>query len=72
MPMCIQTGPIGLPQVRMLAEKFPTAKIILDHLGRPDVLDGAPYAKAASLFAIADLPNIYMKLTPRIFGDVKK
>jgi L-fuconolactonase len=72
LPMCIQTGPIGLPQVRILAGKFPTVNIILDHLGRPDVLDGPPYANAASLFAMADLPNIYLKLTPRIFGDVKK
>jgi len=72
LPMCIQTGPIGLPQVRMLAEKFPRVNIILDHLGRPDVLDGPPYANAQSLFDIADLPNVYMKLTPRIFGDVKK
>jgi predicted TIM-barrel fold metal-dependent hydrolase len=72
LPMCIQTGPIGLPQVAMLAKKFPTVDIILDHLGRPDVLDGPPYANAASLFALADLPNIYLKLTPRIFGDVKK
>ncbi|WP_321798309.1 amidohydrolase family protein [Caballeronia sp. J97] len=72
LPMCIQTGPVGLPQVRMLAEKFPTVNIILDHLARPDVLDGPPYANAAGLFALADLPNIYMKLTPRIFGDVKK
>ncbi|WP_347554166.1 amidohydrolase family protein [Robbsia sp. KACC 23696] len=72
LPMCIQTGPIGLPQVRMLAEKYPNVNIILDHLGRPDVLDGPPYANAASLFALADLPNIYLKLTPRIFGDVKK
>ncbi|REE21467.1 MULTISPECIES: amidohydrolase family protein [unclassified Paraburkholderia] len=72
LPMCIQTGPIGLPQVRMLAEKFPAVNIVLDHLGRPDVLDGPPYANAASLFAMADLPNLYLKLTPRIFGDVKK
>ena len=72
LPMCIQTGPIGLPQVRMLAKKFPTVDIILDHLGRPDVLDGPPYANAASLFALADLSNIYLKLTPRIFGDVTK
>jgi predicted TIM-barrel fold metal-dependent hydrolase len=72
LPMCIQTGPVGLPQVRMLAEKFSSVNIILDHLGRPDVLDGPPYANAASLFALADLPNIYLKLTPRIFGDVTK
>lgn len=72
LPMCIQTGPIGLPQVRMLAKKFSNVKIILDHLARPDVLDGPPYANAQSLFDLADLPNVYFKLTPRIFGDVKK
>lgn len=72
LPMCIQTGPIGLPQVAMLAKKFPRVNIILDHLGRPEVDDGVPYAKAQSLFDLAPLPNIYLKLTPRIFGDVAK
>jgi len=72
LPMCIQTGPVGLPQVTALAKRFPKVNIILDHLGRPDVLDGEPYAGAAGMFALAELPNIYMKLTPRIFGDVKK
>jgi len=72
LPMCIQTGPIGLPQVTALAERFPNVNIILDHLGRPDVLDGPPYTNADSLFALERLPNIYLKLTPRIFGDVKK
>jgi predicted TIM-barrel fold metal-dependent hydrolase len=71
-PMCIQTGPVGLPQVTALARRFPKVNIILDHLGRPDVLDGAPYANAQSLWDLAPLPNIYFKLTPRIFGDVKK
>jgi len=70
--MCIQTGPIGLPQVTDLARRFPKVNIILDHLGRPDVLDGPPYANVASLFELAALSNIYLKLTPRIFGDVKK
>lgn len=72
LPMCIQTGPVGLPQVTALAKRFPKVNIILDHLGRPDVLDGTPYANAAGMFALAELPNIYMKLTPRIFGDVQK
>ncbi|RAR59305.1 putative TIM-barrel fold metal-dependent hydrolase [Paraburkholderia unamae] len=72
LPMCIQTGPIGLPQITTLARRFPNVRIILDHLGRPEVADGAPYAKAQSLFDLAPLQNIYLKLTPRIFGDVKK
>jgi predicted TIM-barrel fold metal-dependent hydrolase len=70
--MCIQTGPIGIPQVKMLAQRFPKVNIILDHLARPDVTDGPAYAAAASLFELAPYANIYLKLTPRIFGDVKK
>ena len=70
--MCIQTGPVGLPQVAALAKRFPDVPIILDHLGRPDVLDGPPYANAAGLLELAAIPSIYLKLTPRIMGDVVK
>ena len=70
--MCIQTGPVGLPQVTALAKRFPRVAIILDHLGRPDVTDGPPYAAAQSLFDLAPIDNIYLKLTPRIMGDSKK
>jgi L-fuconolactonase len=70
--MCIQTGPVGLPQITMLAKRFPNVPIILDHLGRPDVTDGPPYQAASSLFELAAIESIYLKLTPRIFGDVKK
>jgi predicted TIM-barrel fold metal-dependent hydrolase len=70
--MCIQTDPTGLAQVAGLAKRFPKVRIVLDHLGRPDVTDGAPYKKASSLFGMAPFENIYLKLTPRIFGDVRK
>lgn len=70
--MSIQTGPVGLPQVRSLAERFPNVPIILDHLGRPEVADGPPYAAAQSLFDLAEIPSIHLKLTPRIMGDSVK
>lgn len=70
--MCIQTGPVGLPAVRALAGRFPNVPIILDHLGRPDVTDGPPYAAAQSLFDLVHVPSIFLKLTPRIMGDSKK
>lgn len=70
--MCIQTGPIGLPQVRALAKRFPNVPIILDHLGRPDITDGPPYRAAQSLFELASIPSIYLKLTPRIMSDSTK
>ncbi len=64
LPMCIQTGPGGLAQVAGLAKRFPRVNIILDHFARVDVSDGAPYRKAASLFALSAFDNIYLKLTP--------
>jgi len=70
--MSIQTGPVGLPAVTALAKRFPNVPIILDHLGRPDVTDGPPYAAAASLFELAAVPSIHLKLTPRIMGDSVK
>lgn len=70
--MCIQTGPVGLPAVTSLARRFPNVNIILDHLGRPDVIDGPPYEAAQSLFDLASIENIYLKLTPRIMGDSTK
>ncbi|MDE8350259.1 MAG: amidohydrolase family protein [Acidocella sp.] len=71
LPMCIQTGQVGLPQVTALAKRFPNVPIILDHLARPDITDGPPYQAAASLFALADHSSIYLKLSPRIMADSK-
>jgi L-fuconolactonase len=63
--ICLQTDSSGLAQVAGLAKRFPKAKIILDHLSRPDISDGAPYRKASSLFGLQPFENIYLKLTPR-------
>jgi predicted TIM-barrel fold metal-dependent hydrolase len=70
--MCIQTDPVGLAQVAGLAKRFPKVRIVLDHLGRPDVSDGPPYKRASSLFGLAPFETIFLKLTPRIFGDVRR
>lgn len=72
LPVCIQTGQIGLPKVATLAKRFPRTNIILDHMAAPDLLDGPPYANASPLFALAQYPNVFLKLTPRTFGDVRK
>jgi L-fuconolactonase len=70
--MAIQTDPAGLAQVAGLAKRFPKVRIVLDHVARPDVADGPPYKRASSLFGLAPFENIFLKLTPRIFGDSQK
>lgn len=68
----IQTDPSGLDHVAALATRFPNALILLDHCARPTITDGPPYAKAASLFAMAQYKNIRIKVTPRTFDKVKE
>jgi L-fuconolactonase len=59
----LQTSIAGAPAAKMLSKRFPNAKILLDHLGRPKTSDGSPYEAAAPLFELAPYPNIYLKLT---------
>jgi predicted TIM-barrel fold metal-dependent hydrolase len=69
--ICLQTVPSGHAQIAGMAKRFPDVKIILDHLSRPEVDDGPPYSKAASLFALSAFENIYLKLTPRAVREAK-
>jgi L-fuconolactonase len=61
--MCIQTDQTGAAAIMSLARRFAKVKIIIDHLARPDVSDGPPYEKAKSLFDMAIMPNIYLKVS---------
>jgi L-fuconolactonase len=64
-PICLQMTMAGLPALRSLLERFPQARVLLDHCARPDLADGAPYNAAAALFDIAAFPGVYLKLTNR-------
>jgi L-fuconolactonase len=70
--VCLQMSAKAIPQAAGMAKRFPDLKIILDHGARPVLDDGPPYAAAESLFDLARLPNIYLKLTPRIFAECRK
>jgi L-fuconolactonase len=63
-PMCMQMTPQGFPQLRGLLERFPQVRIILDHLARPTLVDGPPFAADAEFFALAAYPNVFLKVTP--------
>jgi L-fuconolactonase len=67
--ICLQTDAGGLAQVAGLAKRFPQVKILIDHFGRPDLSDGAPYKKASAHFGLVPFENVYFKLTPRTFID---
>ncbi|MBI1218597.1 MAG: amidohydrolase family protein [Rhodobacteraceae bacterium] len=72
MTVAIQTTSVGLPVVEEILERFPEVNTLLDHLGRPDLSDGAPYTKAAPLWKLARFENLYLKVTPRTFDLAEK
>ena len=65
LPICVQMQQAGIPKIRALLDRFPKAVVILDHLARPPLDDGAPYAQTQALWDLADYPHVYLKLTIR-------
>ncbi|MPZ54923.1 MAG: amidohydrolase family protein [Rhizobiales bacterium] len=67
--ICLQVAPEAIPQMIGMAQRFPTVRIIVDHCARPTLEDGPPYRAAAALMSLARYPNVYLKLTPRVFEE---
>lgn len=64
-PVCVQMRPEGVPALITLLRRFRNAPVVLDHLARPVLEDGAPYRSAQWLFDLAHHPNLFLKLTSR-------
>lgn len=64
-PVCLQMTADGIPMLTTLLVRFPKIRVLLDHLARPKLADGPPYAAAQSLFDLAAHPGVYLKLTNR-------
>jgi len=62
-PVCVQLRAHGLDQLKPVLARWPELVVLLDHGARPELEDGAPYAKAQPLFALARHPNLYVKFT---------
>jgi L-fuconolactonase len=63
LPVCVQLRAAGLPQLEAMLERFPKVRVVLDHMARPEIDAGPPYAAAAGLFGLARFSNLYLKLS---------
>jgi L-fuconolactonase len=63
--VCLQMTMDGISMLKTLLERFPKVNVLLDHLARPDLSKGAPYADAAPLFDLAKFAGVHVKLTNR-------
>ena len=70
-PVCMQMTVKAIPQLIQMLERFPKVSVILDHLAKPALSDGPPYASAADVFWLADFKNLFLKLTPRTVAEAQ-
>jgi len=59
----VLADPQHLPRLATLAQQFPEVRIVVDHLGHPDVIAGAADASFRQLLDLADLGNVWVKLS---------
>jgi L-fuconolactonase len=70
-PICMQMTVKAIPQLISMLARFPKVSVILDHLAKPTLSDGPPYAGASDVFRLADYKNVYLKLTPRTVAEAQ-
>jgi L-fuconolactonase len=70
--ICLQMTAAGIPRLQRMLELFPNVHVLLDHLARPDLAGGPPYASAASLFNLAGHPGVHLKLTNRTISEAAR
>ncbi len=71
LPVCVQMRIEGIQQLNVLIERFPTVRIVIDHLMNPNLEEGPPYAGAEPLFGLAKHDNIYLKLSSVIIRQAR-
>jgi predicted TIM-barrel fold metal-dependent hydrolase len=59
--------PAHADAIGRMARRHPHVRVIIDHMGKPDVTEAAPYHAFQHVAALASCPNIWMKI-----GDYEK
>jgi L-fuconolactonase len=62
-PICIMARFHQVARLAAMLERFPEARVALDHLTLPRLREGPPYDSVESLFELARFPNLYLKFS---------
>ena len=58
-----------LPRLRSMLVRRPDVPVVLDHCGFPDLRGGPSFPGAAPLRELAELPNLYLKVTSHVLEE---
>jgi predicted TIM-barrel fold metal-dependent hydrolase len=54
--------PRHAPALARMVERHPDVRVIVDHIGKPDVTEAPPYPSFDPVLRLADFPNVYAKI----------
>jgi predicted TIM-barrel fold metal-dependent hydrolase len=63
LPVAISMRLEGVPYLLDILARFPTVRVLLDHLMLTPIEGGPPYDASEGLFSLARYPNVFLKLT---------
>ena len=70
-PICVQANPSGMGMLRDVMDRHPGVPVLIDHIGRPNLSSGPPYADADQVLEIGrKYPQTYVKFTPSAWDNV--
>jgi L-fuconolactonase len=70
--ICVQMTRAAVPQLEHLLKRSPRTKVVIDHMLKPPIADGAPYPGARYLLDLARYPNVYLKMTSRNTAEAQQ
>jgi predicted TIM-barrel fold metal-dependent hydrolase len=56
-------APAQMPQLEDMVKRYPRVKVVVDHLGRPEILTNPPWVEDDSLLRLARYPNVWVKFS---------
>lgn len=56
-------APAQIPQLEDMVRRFPRVKVVVDHLGRPEIIARPPWVENDSLLRLARYPNVWVKFS---------
>src|SRR5206468_11632336 len=59
----VQMHPHQATRLADVANRFPGVRLVIDHLGKPDITERAPYPAFSGVLALAQRPNTYVKVS---------
>lgn len=70
-PVCVQMTKAAIPELEHLLKTYPKTVVIVDHLMKAPIVEGAPYTGSQYLFDLARFDNLNLKLTSRNTSDAQ-